>query len=154
MQIDKELLSEKNYTGSRLFLIENEDVKTLHDELTALQKEINPTLDKLSTEYYPVVDPLYQEVQKLNTQIKEIKEKISQKTSEFEADIKSIEAIEQKANLVKDKLQPIILEAVKDELGEFEVARQTVVRDEKIYVEIFDEIEEKVKQIRASKAKK
>lgn len=154
MQIDKALLSEKNYTGSRLFLLENEDVKTLHDELTALQKEINPTLDKLSTEYYPVIDPMYQEVQKLNTQIKEIKEKIAQKTSEFEADIKFIEDTEQKANLVKDKLQPIILEAVKDELGEFEVARQTVVRDEKIYVEIFDEIEEKVKQIRASKAKK
>ncbi len=154
MQIDKELFSEKNYTGSRLILVESEDIKTLHDELSVLQKEINPVLDKLSTEYYPQIDPMYQEVQALNVQVKEIKEKIADITETFKSDIQSIEEVEQRAQLVKGKLQPLILEAVADQLGEFEVARQTVVQDEKIYVEVFDEIEEKVKQIRASKLKK
>lgn len=154
MQIDKELLSEKNYTGSRLILVENEDVKTLQDELTSYQQEINPILEKLSAEYYPAVDPLYQEVQKKNQEIKEIKEKIAEQTDKFRTDIEAIEAVEKKAQLIKQKLQPIILDEVKDKLGEFEVARQTVTQDGKIYVEVFDEIEEKVKQIRASKLNK
>lgn len=154
MQIDKELLSEKNYTGSRLILVENEDVKILQDELTSYQQEINPILEKLSAEYYPAVDPLYQEVQKKNQEIKEIKEKIAEQTDKFRPDIEAIEAVEKKAQLIKQKLQPIILDEVKDKLGEFEVARQTVTQDGKIYVEVFDEIEEKVKQIRASKLNK
>lgn len=154
MQIDKELFSEKNYTGSRLILVESEDIKTLHDELSVLQKEVNPVLDKLATEYYPQIDPMYQEVQALNVRVKEIKEKIADITETFKSDIQSIEEVEQRAQLIKGKLQPLILEAVTEQLGEFEVARQTVVQDEKIYVEVFDEIEEKVKQIRASKLKK
>ena len=154
MQIEKELLSGKNYTGSRLILIENEDVKTLQDELSAYQQEINPILEKLSSEYYPTVDPLYQEVQKKNQEIKEIKEKIAEQTEKFKPDIESIEAVEKKALLIKQKLQPIILDEVKDKLGEFETARNTVVQDGKIYVEVIDEIEEKIKQIRASKLNK
>ena len=154
MQIDKELLSEKNYTGSRLILIENEDVKTLQDELSSYQQEINPILEKLSTEYYPAIDPLYQEVQKKNQEIKEIKEKIAEETEKFKPEIEMIEAVEKKAMLIKQKLQPIILDEVKDKLEEFETARQTVTQEGKIYVEVIDEIEEKVKQIRASKLNK
>ena len=40
------------------------------------------------------------------------------------------------------------------ELGEFETARQLIEKDDKLFVEICDEIEEKVKSIRAIKAKK
>lgn len=154
MQIDKELLSEKNYTGSRLILIENEDVARLHKELNELQKSVNPVLNKLSAEYYPKVDPMYQEIQALTEKIKGIREEINTITASFKADIESIEAVEQEANLVKDKLQPLILAGVEGQLGEFEIARQTVTRDGKIYAEVFDEIEERVKQIRTQKLSK
>jgi len=53
--------------------------------------------------------------------------------------------------LIKDKIQPIILDLVKNELGEFEKAQQTIDKDGKVFVEIIDEIEEKVKSIRATK---
>lgn len=154
MQIDKELLSEANYTGSRLILLEDENLTKLHAELEALQKEINPVIDKLSAEYYPKIDPMYQETQKLMEQAKEIKAKIAEITNEYKSDTDFIDSLEQKAQLVKNKMQPIILEMVKDQLGEFETAKNTVVRDGKIYAEVFDEIEEKVKAIRMVKAKK
>jgi small-conductance mechanosensitive channel len=154
MKIDKALLAEVNYEGSRLIKIENETVTELQKELSALQKEINPILDKLNAEYYTVIDPIYQEVQKLNEEIKSKKFVIQELTKKFQPEIDSIEATEQKAQLVKNKLQPILLELVKEQLDEFEVARHTVNREDGIYVEVFDEIEEKVKSIRASKAKK
>lgn len=154
MQIDKELLSEVNYTGSRLILLEDENLTKLNTELTSYQQEINPIIDKLSAEYYPKIDPMYQEVQKLMEQAKELKAKIAEITNEFKPAIDVIESFEQKAQSVKNKMQPIILEIVKDQLGEFETAKNTVVRDGKIYAEVFDEIEEKVKAIRMVKAKK
>lgn len=154
MKIDKALLAEVNYEGSRLIKIENETVTELQKELSALQKTINPILDKLNEEYYKVIDPIYQEVQKLNEEVKSKKFAIQELTKKFQEDIDAIEATEQKAQLVKNKMQPLILDAVKDQLGEFEIARHTVNREDGIYVEVFDEIEEKVKAIRASKAKK
>lgn len=153
MQIPTEILSEKNYEGSRLVEITNDDIFTLHEELSDLQKEINPVLDRLSKEYYPLLDPMYAELQELALKQKEIKEKITEASIKFQDDVSLIEATEQKASLVKNKLQPMILDAVKDQLGEFEIARQTINKDGKIYVEVFDEIEEKVKAVRALKAK-
>jgi HD superfamily phosphodiesterase len=60
----------------------------------------------------------------------------------------------QKAQLIKNKITPIVNELVKPELKEFELAKEMVERNGKIYVEVIDEIEEKIKAIRASKAKK
>lgn len=154
MQIDKELLSEKNYTGSRLILIENEDLKALHEEIISLQKEANPYLDKLQENYYSKVDPLYQESQRLMNEAKKVKEQIAELTALNQPDIDMIESIEKRANLVKDKMQPIIMEEIKDKLGEFEIARHTTIKDGGVYAEVFDEIEEKIKAIRAQKLKK
>ena len=154
MQIDKELLSERNYTGSRLIEIVNPKLDELQVELSALQQEINPVLDKLSAEYYPKLDPLYKEVQELNEKVKALKDQIGDITRSFQPDIEIIESTEQKATLVKNKMQPLIQKEIEGKLEEFEIARHTVVKDGKLYVEVFDEIEEKVKAIRVSKAKK
>lgn len=153
MQIDPTLLSEKNYTGTRLILIEDERIDELQKALTDEQLSINPVLDRLQEEYYSVIDPMYQEVQKLNERVKEIKANVAEKTKEFQPEIETIEATEQRAQLIKGKMQPIILKAVEGKLGEFETAKNTVVRDGKVYAEVYDEIEEKVKAIRASKSK-
>lgn len=154
MIIEKDVLAEKNYTGSRLVLIENEKVDEFSGKLNELQQEINPILDKLAKEYYPVVDPIYQEVQRLTKLVAIEKDKIAVITESFKTDTDAIESLEQKATLIKNKIQPIIMKELDGKLGEFEIARHTTVKDGKIYVEVFDEIEEKVKQLRAIKVKK
>lgn len=152
MQIDKELLSEKNYTGTRLIEISDERVGVLQKELTALQLEVNPILDKLQENYYSKADVIYAKIQELTKEITPLKEELKALFEANEADTKLIDEKEAEAKLLKDKLQPIILDVVKDQLGEFETAKHTVSKDGKIYVEVFDELEEKVKAIRASKA--
>ncbi len=154
MQIDPKVLAEINYTGSRLIEIDNPKLSELQKELSAYQQEINPIIDMLSAEYYPVIDPMYQKVQELNAEAKAIKEKIAEQTAMHKKSIEAIEAAEQKAGLIKNKMQPLILKEVEGKLSEFEIARNTVIKDEKIYVEVFDEIEEKVKALRTAKAKK
>lgn len=155
MIIAPELLAEKNYAGSRLILVKEPKVYDLQNELSTLQKEINPILDKLSKEYYPKVDPLYQKVQALTLEAKTLREEIAKITTEYRADTESIETTEQKASLIKNKMSPLIMAEIDPQLGEFEIARHTKVQpDGQIYVEVFDEIEEKVKAVRHSKANK
>lgn len=152
MQIEKELLSEKNYTGSRLIEINDERVNVLQKKLTELQLEVNPILDKLQENYYSKADVIYAKIQELNKQLEPLKLELKTLFEANEEDTKLIDEKEAEAKLLKDKLQPIILDIVKDQLGEFETAKHTVSKDGKIYVEVFDEIEEKIKAIRASKA--
>jgi len=152
--IPKELFAEKNYEGSRLILIEDEKLNQLQIKLSGYQAEINPVLEKLSAELYPAIDPIYQEMNILQEQIKEKKEKIRIINEGYKADMELIEQTEQKAQLIKDKMQPIIIKAVEGQLGEFEEAKNTVVKDGKIYAEVFDKIEETVKAIRARNTKK
>ena len=151
MQIEKELLSEKNYTGSRLIEINDERVSVLQKKLTELQLEVNPILDKLQENYYSKADVIYAKIQELNKQLEPLKLELKTLFEANEEDTKLIDEKEAEAKLLKDKLQPIILDIVKDQLGEFETAKHTVSKDGKIYVEVFDEIEEKIKAIRASK---
>lgn len=154
MQIPKEILSEKNYEGTRLILIENEKLNELQVKLDTLQKEVNPILDKLNKEYYPTIDPMYAEVREFTTKLNEKKAKIAEITQSFKEDTDKIDVIEQRATLIKNKMQPIIQKELEGKLGEFELAKHTIVKDGKIYVEVFDEIEEKIKAIRNSKPKK
>lgn len=153
MNIPVELLKESNYTGTRLIEVDDPKLRELNEVIKGYQQEINPVLDKLTAEYYPVIDPMYQEVQRLQAQIKEIKEKIAEQTLKFKEDIEIIESTEQKAMAIKNKMQPIILKALEGQLGEFEIAKNTVTQDGKVFAEVYDELEEKIKAVRASKAK-
>lgn len=153
MQINPEILKESNYEGSRLFEVNDETVLALQEQLTSLQKEINPVLDKLNENYYSKADALYKEVNELNEKIAPLKEELKKLAEANKEDTDFLEKKDQEAVLIMNKLQPLITALVKDELGEFETAKNLTVKDGKIYVEIFDEIEEKVKAIRAQKAK-
>lgn len=151
MQIPKDILSEKNYTGSRLIEITDEVVLGLKKELDLLQQEMNPLLDAIKPEW-DSLDASFPRLQKAQEELKKVQDErapILEKCRKYEED--TLKPVEQKAQLIKNKIQPIILELVKGELGEFEKAQQTMDKDGKVYVEIVDEIEEKVKQIRALK---
>lgn len=150
MQIPKEYLEEKNYEGTRLIEVNDDTVAELKKQLNELQKEANPFLEA-SEEFIPEMDRIYGEIQKLETEKKKLQEEIAPIRAKYEEAIKPVEEIDQRATLIKNKITPIVNELVKDQLGEFEKALQMKEVDDKIYVEVVDEIEEKIKAIRASK---
>lgn len=152
MKIDPKLLSEKNYEGTRFIEVKNPDVNKLIKEISEYQKEANPTLevmDKLAK----VLDPYYQKIQGLQAQIGKIKEEMAEDKMKYDEEMAKVEKIDAKAQMIKNKLMPIILAEVSGQLGEFEVALQTKEKDGKIYVEVQDKLEELVKSMRAQKAK-
>lgn len=152
MQIPADFLKETNYEGTRLIEINDENVTALQEQLNALQKEANPFLEKME-ELTPDMDPLYAEIQELERKKMELQKKVSPIRAKYDEIAKNVELIDEKAVPIKEKLTTIILDLVKDQLGEFEIALHTKVNDGKIFVEVQDVIEEKVKAHRAMKAK-
>ena len=153
MQIPSEVLAEKNYAGTRLIEITDPKVMELRAEVAAFAPDAKPFLEKME-EYSKVLDPFYSQINEHSKEIKKLKDEMAPTKELFDAEVSQLEKIEQKAQLIKDKIQPMIMELIQDQLGEFEKALQLIDKDEKLYVEVVDEIEECVKKIRANKAKK
>lgn len=153
MQIPKDILAEKNYEGTRLIEITDEKIKSLHGELNKLQAEANPHL-KVMEEITPKLDPLFTQLRELDEKKAKVKAEMLPIREPYDKELQIVERIDQRAQLIKNKIQPMVLELVKADLSEFETARQLIEKDGKIYIEVVDEIEEKVKAIRANKAKK
>lgn len=154
MKIPSELLKESNYDGTRLIEMKDKKVYELQAKLTPLQKEINPIIEKHSKSYYPFVDKYRAERPLLVAQLKAMDEEMQKQTDLIADDVKLIESHEQKATNIKNKIQVLIQKELEGQLSEFEVAKHTVVKDDKIFVEVFDEIEEKIKALRAGKVNK
>lgn len=153
MQIPEEFLMEKNYEGSRLIEIDDPKVKKLHGELKKFQEEANPTLEKMEA-LTPILDPFYKELGDLEAKKNEIKAKMQPTREEYDEHLEVVQKIDQRAQLVKDKISPIVQKIVDEQLGEFEKAAQlNEGKDGKLSVEVVDEIEEKVKAVRQSKVK-
>ena len=150
MQIPKDLLSEKNYEGTRLIEVIDEAVLRLNAELKELQKEAQPFIDEMA-KMSPAMDPIYTELRVVEEKRKELKDKLEPLLVPFREEMAKAEKVEQKAQLIKDKMIPIINSLVKSELGEFETAKELKEKDGKIFVEVIDEIEEKIKAVRATK---
>ena len=152
MKIPVELLAEKNYEGTRLLEVTDPKALELRAKIAELQPEATPFAEKVE-EYSKILDPDYQKIGELQRKINEIREKTAPTRALLDAQVAELEKIEQRAQLLKDKLQPLINSLIKDQLGEFERADQLVERNGKLYVEITDELEEKIKLIRANKNK-
>lgn len=153
MQISKEILAEKNYEGTRLIEITDEKVVELNLKLKELQKEANPHLE-IMEKITPQLDPLYTKLRELEEQKSKVKLEMEPIKIPYDEQLKIVEKIDQRAQLIKNKMQPLINKLVEPMLGEFEKAIQLKEVDGKLFVEVVDEIEEKVKSIRATKAKK
>lgn len=150
MKIPQEYLAEKNYEGTRLVEVTDETVLKLKAKLKELQIEANPFLAKMEA-ITPVLDPFYTKLRDLEEQKKKIQEEMSPVMEKYQAELKEVEKIDSKAKLIKDKIEPIIYKLSQPMLGEFEKATQLVEKGDKVYIEIIDELEEKVKAIRAIK---
>ncbi len=145
MQIPHEVLAEKNYEGSRLIEITDEKVVELNVALKALQAEANPHLEIMES-ITPQLDPLYTKLRELEQEKAKVRETMEPIKAPYDIELQAVEKIDQKAQLINSIVAPM--------LGEFEKAQQMKEIDGKLFVEVVDEIEEKVKAIRAAKAKK
>ena len=153
MKIPAEYLKESNYDGTRLIEITDPKVTELHNELKKLQEEANPHLE-IMEKITPQLDPLFTELRELEQKKEEVRQRMAPIREPYDVELAAVEKIDQKAQLIKNKMQPLILSLVQKELGEFEQARQLIEKDGKYFVEVIDELEEKVKTIRTAKAKK
>lgn len=152
MQIDKELLSEKNYTGSRRIMISNQMVTKFKKEIDELQKQANPILKKME-KISESIKPEMEEIGELQKKIREIKEKIKPEEDKYQTELKKVELIDQKADNIKNKIYPIVFKELEGKLEEFEEARQVITDKGVVYVEIHDKIEDFIKMLRANKIK-
>lgn len=151
MKIPQEYLAEKNYEGTRLVEVTDETVLKLKTKLKELQTEANPFLVKMEA-ITPILDPFYTKLRDLEEQKKKIQEEMSPVMEKYQAELQEVEKIDSKAKLIKDKIEPIVYKLAQPLLGEFEKATQLVEKGDKVYIEIIDELEEKVKAIRTTKA--
>jgi chromosome segregation ATPase len=153
MKIPNEILSEKNYEGTRLIEITDTKVAELKAKLNALQAEANPTLEKMEA-ITPAMDLIFKKIGVLEEQKKTLHAELEPIRAPYDELLKEVEKIDQRAQLIKNKIQPLVNSIVAPMLGEFEKANQMIEKDGKLFVEVVDELEEKVKAIRAAKAKK
>lgn len=150
MQIPQEFLDEKNYEGSRLIEITDERVVKYNQELKKLQEEAEPfvkEMEKLS----PPIDKIYTELRPIEDKRAELKAKLEPLLVPYREEMEKADKVYQRAQLIKNKITPIVNELVKPDLREFETAKEMIERDGKIYVEVIDELEEKIKQLRMKK---
>jgi len=153
MKIPKEYLEEKNYEGTRLIEVVDPMVKKFHAELKKFQTEANPTLEKME-KLTPILDPFYTRLGELEKEKAKIKEEMQPVREKYDALLDVVQKIDQRAQLIKNKIQPIVNNIINGQLSEFEKANQLLEKEGKIYAEIIDELEEKVKAVRLAKSKK
>ena len=151
MQIPVEFLKETNYDGTRLIEITDETILSLLKEVKKCGEEVKPFLDEMD-KYIPEIDAIYAELRPIEEKRAELKEKLNIALKPFQVEQEKADAIYQKSDAIKQKNYPLARAFVNPQLGEFESAGQFIERDGKTYIEITDEIEEKIKQIRAKNA--
>jgi chromosome segregation ATPase len=152
MNIPKDILSEKNYTGTRLIRVENTLVYKLKKELNELQKKANPTLAKMDI-ISKKLDPYYAQIGQLDEKIKLLKQEVAPHRELYDIEVKKVELIDQKAQLIKNKIQPIVDAEIQGKLEEFEKPLHVTDKKGVLYVEVQNELEETIKNIRARNAK-
>lgn len=152
MQIPAEYLNELNYEGTRLIEIKDERVKVLQEEIDKCQKEANPFLEKMEA-LTPEMDRVYAQIRELEEKKNALLRELQPTKDKYDVELKEVQKIDEKAQVFKDKLTPIIMSEIASELNEFEFPLHTKIVDGKMFVEVRDELEEKVKQLRTQKTK-
>lgn len=161
MNIPHELLAEKNYTGTRKILVNDPKVRELKAQLKGLQQKINPHIEKLQPtlakfdEANSKIAELDKEIKKLQEKIKEIHEEIAPDRKIYDKVMDEIKPFDDEAMLIKNKLEPLVIKIVEDQLTEFEKPLHVTEDEEtgEIYVEVADEIEQYIIAKREQKAK-
>ncbi|OGL46475.1 MAG: hypothetical protein A2W05_07160 [Candidatus Schekmanbacteria bacterium RBG_16_38_10] len=153
MYIPKEYLKESTYSGTRLIEITDEKVIELKKEISKFKPIAEPYLKEMDR-LGELLDPFYTKIRELEAEKDKLVKERQPNLDLFNAQLKEMEAIEQKTDLIKNKIQPLVARLMEKELGEFETARQLIEQGDKLFVEVVEEVEELVKRIRMKKNKK
>jgi len=161
MNIPQELLAEKNYTGTRKILINDPKVRELKAELKELQKSINPIIEGLqdTLKKFDEGNARILEKQKakqaIEQEIEAIHKELAPDKKLYDKEMEKIQPFDEQAQLIKNKLEPLVMKLVEDQLGEFERPLHVTEDDDgvDIYVEVVDELEQFVQTKRTQKAK-
>ena len=153
MKIPQEFLKESCYDGTRLVEITDEKVIELKKEISKFKPIAEPYLKEMDR-LGKLLDPFYTKIRELEAEKDKLVKERQPNLDLFNAQLKEMEAIEQKTDLIKNKIQPLVARLMEKELGEFETARQLIEQGDKLFVEVVEEVEELVKRIRMKKNKK
>src|SRR3990170_2857772 len=146
MQIPKEYLKESTYSGTRLIEITDEKVIELKKEISKFKPIAEPYLKEMDR-LGELLDPFYTKIRELEAEKDKLVKERQPNLDLFNAQLKEMEAIEQKTDLIKNKIQPLVAKILEGQLSEFETASQLIEQGDKLFAEIVDEIEEKIKLI-------
>ncbi len=113
-------------------------------------EEFTPKLQKIKDK----IDPILKKVTDLESDIAKVKLSKKDDQDKYMAEMKKVERLDEKARLLKMKMSPLVNMFLIDKLSEFERATQLLEKNGKIYVEVIDELEEKIKSIRMANSKK
>lgn len=145
MQIDKSLLSEANYEGTRLIEIKNENIKQYKLLLKELQTESNPILDVME-EIDKKVAPYREQVKALKDDNQKDYESIRPYKEQYEIMAKALpeDATEQTPEMAElaEKMNPVI-----DRIKEREVEISKIREEMKPHKDAWDAEHEKVQAI-------
>jgi hypothetical protein len=154
MQIDKELLSEDKYTGNRLIPIKSYTIVKMMKEVEKIQKQANPILDEMDKLTKDKLEKFTTEIGKHREAIQAIQNdpEYKQAQAEYEVLLKRVELKDDKATVIKNKIQPLVDAELEGQLGEFEKPLHLTMQKGKLYVEVADEVEEFIKAKRKKNA--
>jgi len=150
MKIEKDLLAVENYTGTRRIQISNQMVIKFKKEIDNYQKQAQPFLKKME-DLSKLLDPSYATISEHTKEINKIKAEMAGTLELYNKELKEVELLDQKAQMIKNKLQPIIDKEIEGKLGEFEKPLHLTEEKGFFFVEIADEIEDFIKSKRARK---
>jgi predicted transcriptional regulator len=143
MQIDPNTLKEENYTNPRLIEIQNEEIAKLYAVVLEHQKTANPFIER------------FQEIETKKAELKAPLEAYMKEVKQEQEDLMGkMEAEDQLASKVKEKLVPLLEDEILPQLGEFDEFVGIENIDGKMYAKINDKVEELVKAMRDKKATK
>ena len=117
MKIPQEFLKESCYDGTRLVEITDEKVIELKKEIAKFKPIAEPFLKKMD-ELGKLLDPFYTKIRELEAEKDKLVKERQPNLDLFNAQLKEMEAIEQKTDLIKNKIQPLVARLMEKELGE------------------------------------
>src|SRR3990167_3444467 len=107
MKIPQEFLKESCYDGTRLVEITDEKVIELKKEIAKFKPIAEPFLKKMD-ELGKLLDPFYTKIRELEAEKDKLVKERQPNLDLFNAQLKEMEAIEQKTDLIKNKIQPLV----------------------------------------------
>lgn len=103
-------------------------------EMKVLEEKMNPVIDR---------------IKEREAQIFKIREEMKPHKDAWDAEHEKVQVIDRKAAVIKEKIIPFVKEELKGKLEEFEEAKHLIEKDGVVYAEIYDQLEEFIKNYRA-----